>query len=161
MLQVRAAPHAIRGLNFGVGYYNDEVSPTDRPPIDEGTVSAFVALERESPEIIVEYLHSKHESVTDSSISGEVNAWYAQFAYRLGDAYDQWKPYVRYENTDVDDSDPLLGDQFLDYDAAILGVRWDFNPFAALKAEYRAEEFANGGRENNFRIQLSFVLARY
>ena len=161
MVQLKSAPQAVRGLNFGLGYYTDEVSPGDRPDINESSVSAFLALERESPEVIVEYIHSEHEFVANSSISGDVDAWYAQFAYRLGDKLDQWKPYARYEYTDVDDSDPLLGDQMLDYDAAILGVRWDFNPFAALKAEYRAEEFANGGRENNFRVQLSFVLARY
>ena len=43
---------------------------------------------------------------------------------------------------------------------AFLGVRWDFNPYAALKAEYRNEEFDNAGRENNFRLQVSFVLAK-
>ena len=67
---------------------------------------------------------------------------------------------IRFENTDVDDTDPLLFDQGLDFDASILGIRWDFNPYAALKAEYRNEEFDNGGRENNFRVQLSFVLAK-
>jgi len=61
----------------------------------------------------------------------------------------------------VDDSDPLLGNAGLDYDAGIVGVRWDFNQFAALKAEYRNEEFASGGREDNFRLQVSFVLADF
>jgi hypothetical protein len=37
-------------------------------------------------------------------------------------------------------------------------MRWDFNSYAAIKAEYRNEEFDNGGRENNFRVQVSFVL---
>ncbi len=60
----------------------------------------------------------------------------------------------------MDNTDPLLFDQGLDYDASILGVRWDFNPYAALKAEYRNEEFSNAGRENNFRLQVSFVLAK-
>jgi len=60
----------------------------------------------------------------------------------------------------VDDSDPLLGDQGLNYEAAILGIRWDFNPYAAIKGEYRNEEYDDSGRENNFRLQLSFVLAK-
>ena len=60
----------------------------------------------------------------------------------------------------MDDTDPLLGELGLDYDAGILGVRWDFNSYAALKVEYRNEEFADAGRENNFRVQLAFVLAK-
>jgi hypothetical protein len=160
MVQLQMAPDGLYGLKAGLGFYSDEVSPTDRPDIKESTVSGFLAWTRESPEIIVEFLHSSHEYLFDSSVSGDVNAWYAQFAYRLKDDLSAWKPYARYEDTDVDDSDPLLFDQGLDYQAGILGVRWDFNPYAALKAEYRSEEYDNGGRENNFRLQLSFVLSK-
>ena len=160
MVQFQVAPQQFYGLTAGIGYYNDEVTPGDRPPIEEGTISAFAAWTRESPEIIVEFLRSDHESMADSSNSGDVNAWYAQFAYRLKGDKNLWKPYARFEDTDVDATDPLLFDQGLDYDARILGVRWDFNPYAAAKFEYRNEEFANGGKENNFRIQLSFVLSK-
>ena len=161
MVQVRFEPDRYYGLDAGLGYYNDEVSPSDRPDIKESTISAYAAWTKESPEVIFEYLHSEHELVADSSVSGNVDAWYAQFAYRLKGDRSLWKPYLRFEKTDVDNSDPLLFDQGLDFDASILGIRWDFNPYAALKAEYRNEEFANAGRENNFRVQVSFVLAKY
>lgn len=160
MVQLQVAPERFYGLVAGLGYYNDEVTLGDRPPIDEGTISAFAAWTRESPEIIVEYLHSEHESVADSSDSGDVDAWYAQVGYRLKGDKKLWKPYARLEDTNVDSTDPLLFDQALDYDARILGVRWDFNPYAAVKFEYRNEEFADAGRENNFRVQLSFVLSK-
>ncbi len=160
MVQLRAAPDRYFGLEVGLGFYNDEIRPDDRPDIKENTVSAYAAWVRESPEVIIEYIHSSHELLSDSSVSGDVDAWYAQFAYRLKDDLSQWKPYLRFENTDVDSTDPLLFDQRLDYEASVLGVRWDFNPYAALKAEYRNEEFDNGGRENNFRLQVSFVLAK-
>jgi hypothetical protein len=160
MFQVRAAPDRFFGLNVGFGYYTDEITPDDRPEIKESTVSAFAAWTRESPEIIFEYIHSEHELLINSSVSGDVDAWYAQFAYRLKDELSAWKPYLRFEKTDVDDTDPLLFDQGLDYEGGILGVRWDFNPYAALKVEYRNEEFDNLGTENNFRLQLSFVLAK-
>jgi hypothetical protein len=160
MVQVKSEPSRFFGLTAGLGFYNDEITPTDRPEIKENTVSAFVAWTKESPEFIFEYLHSEHELLNNSAVSGDVDAWYAQFAYRLSDDLSQWKPYLRFEKTDVDDTDPLLFDQALDYDAGILGVRWDFNPYAALKAEYRNEEFDNGGTENNFRLQISFVLAK-
>ena len=160
MFQLIASPSRFFGLKTGIGFYSDRVSPDDRADINEKTYSAYVAWEKESPEFIVEYLHSDHDFVADSSIKGSVDAWYAQFAYRLSGKNSQWKPYARYELTDVDDSDPLLGDQGLDYEAAIVGVRWDFNAYAAVKAEFRSEEFNNAGRENNFRLQVSFVLAK-
>jgi len=161
MLQLNASPSGFLGVKAGIGYYSDTVSPTDRADIDERTFSAYFAWERESPEFIVEFLNSTHEFVADSSINGNVDAWYAQFGYRLSGRNKQWKPYARYESNEVDDSDPLLGDQGLNYDAAILGVRWDFSAYASLKAEYRNEEFNNGGKEDNFRLQVSFVLAKF
>ena len=161
MVQLKAAPDAFRGLNLGVGFYTDEVNPDGEPPVDETSFSAYLVWANESPEVIIEYLHSSHELVSDSSASGNVNAWFAQFAYRLLGEWRNWKPYIRYEHPDVDDSDPLLGSDGLDYEGAILGVRWDFNSYAALKTEYRSEEFGNGGRENNFQVQLAFVLANF
>ena len=160
ILQLRSKPKKMFGLEVGLGLYSDEVSLPESPNVDEITTTAYVAWTKESPEVIFEYIHSEHELVTDSSASGGVDAWYGQIAYRLSGKRKQWKPYARVEQTDVDSSDPLLGSEGLDYDAGILGVRWDFNPYAAIKAEYRNEEFASGGRENNFRLQVSFVLAK-
>ena len=160
MLQINATPNRFFGLRAGLGIYSDKVSPSDRAEVDEQTISAYLAWERESPEFLLEYLHSEHEFTNDSSINGDVDAWYAQFAYRLSGRNKAWKPYARYEMSDIDGTDPLLGDQGLDYEALIVGARWDFSPFAALKGEYRNEEFNNGGRENNFRLQVSFVLAK-
>lgn len=160
MLQVSAAPISLFGLKTGLGFYSDKVSPSDRADINEKTYSAYVVWEKESPEIIVEFLHSDHEFVANSAENGSVDAWYAQFAYRLKGKQNQWKPYARYERNEIDDSDPLLGDQGLNYEGAILGVRWDFSAYAALKAEYRNEEFDGAGRENNFRLQVSFVLTK-
>ena len=160
MLQLLSKPRTISGLNVGLNYYTDRISLPAEPEIEEKTVSVYGAWNNESPEVIVEYLHSEHELVNNSSVSGDVDAWYAQFAYRLSGKHRNWKPYARLERTRVDDSDPLLGAEGLDYDGGILGIRWDFNPYAVLKAEYRNEEFDNMGRENNFRLQLAIVLTQ-
>ncbi len=160
MFQINARPSRYYGLNAGLGFYNDKLTPSDRPEINEKTVSAYLVWAKESPEVLFEYIYSTHDFVNDSSVSGDVNAWYFQLAYRLKGKNRNWKPYFRYEHTEVDDSDPLLGDQGLNYEAAVLGIRWDFNPYAAIKGEYRNEEFDDSGRENNFRLQIAFVLAK-
>lgn len=160
VVQVSARPQRIYGLDVGVGIYHDEISVPANPEVREKTFSAYAAWDKESPEIIVEYLHSNHELVTNSSVSGNVDAWYAQFAYRLPGERSQWKPYARVERNRIDNTDPLLALEGLDYDGGILGIRWDFSPHAALKAEYRNEEFDHAGRENNFRLQVAIVLSR-
>lgn len=160
MVQLLSKPRKFTGLNIGLNFYTDRISLPTSPDIDETTFSAHAAWSNESPEVIIEYLRSEHELVSDSSVSGDVDAWYAQFAYRLSGKQSAWKPYARLERTRVDDSDPLLGAEGLDYDGGILGVRWDFNPHAVLKAEYRNEEFDNAGREDNFRVQLAIVLTK-
>ncbi len=63
MTQVQIAPEGWYGLAAGLGFYTDEVTPGDRPPVEESTFSAFAAWTRESPEIIVEYMQSDHKSV--------------------------------------------------------------------------------------------------
>ena len=160
MIELASKPRKIKDLHFGIGFYTDRLTIPASPDIEEKTFSAFAAWSNESPEVIIEYLHSEHELVSDSSVSGNVDAWYAQFAYRLPGNLTDWKPYARLERTRVDDSDPVLGAEGLDYDGGIIGVRWDFNPHAVLKAEYRNEEFDNAGRENNFRLQLALVLTK-
>jgi hypothetical protein len=160
MVQINAKPVNYYGLNVGVGYYNDEVPLPNGTDVKENTVSAYAVWTKEDPEVILEYLHSEHELLNDSSVTGDVDGWYAQFAYRLSGKRHQWKPYVRFERIRIDDSDPLLGAEALDYDGGILGIRWDFNSYAAVKVEYRNEEFDNGGQENNFRVQVSFALAK-
>ena len=80
-------------------------------------------------------------------------------AYRLSGSAGKFKPYVRLERLDVDDDDPLLGALGLDYRGVIAGTRWDFSPFAVLKAEVRHEEFNNNNGRNSFWLQLAFVFS--
>lgn len=152
-------PTAINGLDAGVGIYSDRVSPPAGVEVYEKIYSAYFALERETPEVIVEYLHSEHDAVAGQA-SGGMDAYYAQFAYRLNGRRQAFKPYVRVERTEIDAGDPLLSLLNQDYKGAIAGVRYDFASAAALKFEYRSEEFGNLGRDTSFRIQLSLVLAR-
>lgn len=152
-------PTRVNGLDAGFGIYSDTVNPAGGIEVDEKIYSAYFALERERPEVIVEFIHSEHDA-TAGSASGAMDAYYAQFAYRLTGGREAFKPYLRVEKTEVDDSDPLLSPLNQNYKGAIAGVRYDFASSAALKFEYRSEEFGNLGRDSNFQIQLSLVLAR-
>ena len=148
------------GVQAGLGVYSDRVSPTGGAQIDESIYSAYFALERETPEVIAEYIRSEHDALTAPGGSGSADSFYVQVAYRLRGKAERLKPYLRAEQVDVDAADPLLGGLGLDYDGVLAGLRFDFAPQAALKFEYRDEEFANSGRrESSFLVQLAVVLA--
>lgn len=151
-------PDKLRGLNAGITFYSDTVTPDAGVEISEDLYSAYVAFEREDPEIIIEYLHAEHDAVTGTTGSGSTDGFYVHAAYRLGGKWQNFKPYARAEQVDVENADPLLSGRGLDYDGIIAGLRYELTPFAALKFEYRNEEFANAGRENNFQVQLSFAI---
>ena len=157
-LSLYSKPISINKLNAGISFYSDRVTPPAGLEVDEEMFSAYVAWEDETPEVIAEYVHSRHDPTSGAGSSGDTDAFYLQVAYRLPARLQQFKAYVRVEEVDVSDNDPLLGGLGLDYEAVIAGVRFDFTPFAALKFEYHSEEFDNRGREDNFFIQLSMLM---
>jgi hypothetical protein len=153
-------PTSINGLKAGLGAYSDRVTPPGALEFDERIYSAYFALERETPEVIAEYIRSEHDVRGGPGGSGAADSFYIQVAYRLGGDLQRFKPYFRAEQVDVSDDDPLLSGLNLDYEGVIAGVRFDFTPFAALKFEYHNEEFGNMGRDDAVLVQLSVVLAR-
>ena len=138
----------------GVTAFVDESISHDGISVDERIYSAYFALLSETPELIVEYTYAEHDA---RQSKGNVNSVYAQLAYRLQDGASSLKPYVRIEDLDVDDSDPLLGMHDQNYSGITAGVRWDYSDFGALKTEFRNEKFGRADRANGFWLQLTFV----
>jgi hypothetical protein len=151
-----ARPAALLGLKAGVGYYHDLVSLSEGPAVGEGIASAYLALERESPEVIAEYEHVEHDPRTGASSVGS-DGYFVQLAYRLPGPARALKPYARVERLAIGDGDPVFPADEMEYRAALAGLRFDFAPFAALKAEYRLERFAGSERSHSFHLQASFV----
>ncbi|HEV2131702.1 MAG TPA: hypothetical protein VGR27_11395, partial [Longimicrobiaceae bacterium] len=153
-----ARPQALLGLQVGGSLYLDRVTLTQGTALDERILSAHVARQWESPEVIAEYARLWHEPV-DGGESVASDAWYAQVGYRLPGDAQAFKPYARLERIDVPTANPLLGPRNLSYRAGILGVRYDFAPFAALKAEFRDERFADPGSFRSLHLQASFAVS--
>jgi hypothetical protein len=144
-------------LDTGASVYVDTGTPEEGPEADEVLVNGYVALTGEQPEVIVEYTYGDHQRTDTPGPDGSTSGIYGQVAYRLNGKAQNFKPYLRAEHLDAEDDDPLLGDLGLDYDGVTVGVRWDFSPFAALKAEVRNEEFDDDNDETSIWLQLAFV----
>ena len=107
--------------------------------------AAYVALTRETPEVIAEFSHVRHHDQT-SNLDYNSHAFYVQVASRLPNA-PKWKPYARFERLKGDADDPVFG--ALDSTISTAGVRYELTDLAALKGEYRhtkriGEPYVNG-----------------
>ena len=128
-----ARPPSVRGLQLGLtGYYDPAyVHGTMKMPMT--TISAHVALERETPEIIAEYLHLRHDHMGSVFTS---NAAYLQVAWRLSAFDGLMKPYYRFEWTRLSRDDVALA-TLQSGDRHTAGLRLDLTSVVALKLEYR------------------------
>lgn len=156
MANLHARPAVLFGWQIGGGYYHDRITPESGPDVSEGILSAHLALERESPEIVAEYARVTHEPL-GSGTSVDNHSAFVQLGYRLPGAARAWKPYARVESLEIGAGDPVFPAGEMEYRAALAGVRYDFAPYAALKAEYRRERFATSGRFHSLYLQASFV----
>ncbi len=152
-----ARPAEPFGLRFGMSAYFDRVSREDAVDADERILSVHGLWERGLSELLVEYVRVDHDPVDGGEVEGS-NAFYGQAALRLTDALRGLKPYVRYERMDIPGPDPVFADLVEDYDAVLVGLRYDFERLAALKAEVRREAFGEADRVTSLYLQASFAV---
>ena len=158
LASVGARPPALFGLQFGASIYSDRASPENGPETDERILSAHALWSGEAPEVIAEYARILHDPVVDVGDPASSDAYYVQVGYRLPGSARAFKPYVRAEQILIPEADLLLAPLGLEYEGVVAGVRYDFAPLAALKAEYRREQFGSLERFNSLYLQASFAV---
>lgn len=149
-------PDSVYDLQFGGAYYNDQINFDDGTELNEEIYSAYVVWLREAPEFIVEYAHADHQDeITGAEYAGD--AYYVQFAYRLPWGSARFKPYLRWEDIDVEEGDPVFARLPLRR-RGLAGLRVDFYPSpVALKLEYRREQDEGEDYVNVAHVQVSFA----
>ena len=164
-----ARPAALNGLQAGGGVYGDLVTPspalTGNPQFRELITSAHVVWTKETPEFLAEFAHVRHRNAVTQQEFNSSSA-YAQVAYRLPGEARKWKPYYRFEWSNINPSDPLfsVGAAFQpapvvnDLTGSTVGVRYDISNFAAFKGEYRhTARRATDPVVNGFFLQTCFT----
>lgn len=152
-----ARPVVPFGLLVGISGYVDRVSLDSGTEADERILSLRGLWERGPPELLAEYVRIWHDPVGSGDVQAS-EAFYAQAAARLPRELRNWKAYVRYERMEIPALDPVFADLVEDYDAVLVGLRYDFAALAALKAEVRRERFGDGGRDTSLYLQASFAV---
>ena len=164
-----ARPAALNGLQVGGAIYGDLASPspalTGNPQFRELITSAHVVWAKETPEFLAEFAHVRHRNTVTQQEFNSSSA-YAQVAYRLPGEARKWKPYYRFEWSNINPSDPLfsVGAAFQpapvvnDLTGSTVGVRYDITNYAAFKAEYRhTARRATDPVVNGFFLQTCFT----
>jgi hypothetical protein len=146
VVNVFSRPAGLNGLQVGGAAYGDLISPlpqlTGNPQFRELITSAHIVWTKETPEFLAEFAHVRHRNtLTQAEFNSD--AAYLQVAYRLPGEARKWKPYYRFEWSNINPSDPLfsVGSQpaplVNDLTGSTVGVRYDITSLAAFKGEYR------------------------
>ncbi len=159
-------PAALRGLQIGGSLYGDLITPA--PPVAGNAAfrelisTAHVVWAKENPEFLAEFAHVRHRNMFTQNVFNS-NAAYVQIAYRFPGEAHKWKPYYRFEWSNISPSDPLFS--VVDNTVAVrpltgstFGVRYDITNLAAFKGEYRhTTRKPTDPRVNGLFFQTSFT----
>jgi hypothetical protein len=145
------------GLQLGGSIYVDRMEGATQS-FDERITSAHVVWDRGGPEIVAEYARTRHDPTAGGSVFTS-EGWYAHAGWRLPGALYRFMPYARMERLDGDALDPAFSPVLDDYRAALGGLRYDFDNFATIKAEYRRERFGSASSVNGLYMQVAFAIA--
>jgi len=156
LLKLSAKPNHPFGMQVGGAVETDKISEERlTQDYDERIASVYVVFTRETPEVLAEYAHVRHEGV-DTGEAYNNDGYYVQAAYRLPVWHDRVKPYARYERLEVDEDDPVWLTQ-MDEEIFLVGVRLDVTTFMATKVEGRKEKYGDAPAFHAVYVDASFA----
>jgi hypothetical protein len=130
VVRLYSRPPQWSGVEFGGALYHDVISQSGTPGVPEWIASGYVALTRETPEVVAEFSNLRH---TYFGTAFDSRAFYAQLGYRLKQQ-PKLKPYARFEKAVSPRGEPITGE--LSNWKSTVGLRCDLTDFAALKVEF-------------------------
>jgi len=151
------APHAIRGMSFGLNTYIDTIPPNPSDPqrngdIDEFILGGHIVYVQEKVELLGEIFRIHHHDRV-SRQNFDTLGGYFQGSYRFG----LWKPYYRFDFINFGNGDPFYAPNDIDFAKHTLGIRWDPLVWMGIKLEYGYNQRKNAHDINAFTIQSSFA----
>ncbi len=150
-------PGRLLGLQAGGSLYLDKITQATGRAFHERILAGHLVWLREDPEVIAEVADIRHREVGRSRTTSSP-AYYIQAAYRLPWFDRLWKPYYRFEHIKAAAADDVFRGAVSNLDGSILGVRYDVNLFAAVKAELRVlRRASNQPRSTGGFLQVSFT----
>ena len=130
-LGLSARPDWLPGLQTGVSFYHDKLTPTALPDIDQRIIAGHVIYQSPRYEWLNEALFIRHKPQGANSAATYTPGFYTQFARRFG----RTQPYFRYQYVNAPARD-LLFNNIGRRNGPSFGLRYDLTNYAAFKAQY-------------------------
>lgn len=146
----------ISHLAVGPSFYRDLIPPDPATPGREGSIAeriygAHFDWSERRFELLGEFYHLRHEDqITD--VVHEHDAWYAIAVLNTG----RVKPYGGVDRLDLSTGDLFYGPDINDLTRGIFGLRFEPNPFNAIKVEFRHDD-RPGEESNGLFVQTAFT----
>ena len=148
-------PDRFYGLQAGGSFYRDKITRADGRDFREWIASGHIVWQREDPELIAEFANVNHREVGFTE-TFNTQTFYIQAAYRLPWFEQLWKPYYRFDYTDVPAAD-LVFQSLSSLRGSTVGLRYDISNFAAFKFEFRHQRRPGQSNINGVFLQNSFT----
>jgi hypothetical protein len=155
LLNLFSRPDRFYGLQAGGSFYRDKITRADGRDFREWIASGHIVWQREDPELIAEFANVNHREVGFTE-TFNTQTFYIQAAYRLPWFEQLWKPYYRFDYTDVPAADPVF-QSLSSLRGSTVGLRWDISNFAAFKFEFRHQRRPGQSNINGVFLQNSFT----
>jgi hypothetical protein len=146
-----ARPEAVPGLQAGLSFYRDILSPLNHPRVGESILAGHVILERPKYEWLNEALLDRH-TIEGTSLSYNTPGFYSQISKQFG----AYRPYFRYQYVNAANNEPIFPDVQL-RDGPSAGLRFDASESVALKFQYDYTFLRNQPGVNDLELQLGFT----
>jgi len=147
-----ARPDWLPGLQTGVSFYQDNLTPENTPNIDQRIMAGHVIYQSPRYEWLNEAVFIRHKPEGAGGGVTYTPGFYTQFARRFGKA----QPYFRYQYVNASVRDPLFFD-IGRRNGPSFGLRYDVTNYAAFKAQYDRTERRRLSALDELIMQLAFT----
>lgn len=151
-LGLNARPDWLPGLQTGISFYHDNLTPNGLPDIDQRIIAGHVVYQSPRYEWLNEALFIRHKPDGANRATTYTPGFYTQFARRFGKA----QPYFRYQYVNAPARD-LLFNNIGRRNGPSFGLRYDVTDYAAFKTQYDRTERRGLSALDELIMQLSFT----
>lgn len=150
-LAVYIKPDWLSGLQIGGSYYHDRLAPDGLPRVDQNIGSAYIVYLTQNWEFLNEAV------MLSNHLAGTPDTFRSPMAYtQVSRKFGIYRPYFRYQYVNDRHNDPLNVLQGTYYGPSV-GLRIDFEEFAALKLQYNHLSQTRQLGLNGLNAQLAFT----
>jgi TolA-binding protein len=151
-LGINARPDWLPGLQTGISFYHDKLTPVSLPDIDQRIIAGHVVYQSPRYEWLNEAVFIRHKPRGANGATTYTPGFYTQFARRFGKA----QPYFRYQYVNAPARD-LIFNNIGRRSGPSFGLRYDLTDYAAFKAQYDHTGRRNLSALDELIMQLAFT----